>query len=371
MRTTPFSCLASRLFARAAGALALLAVAAAPGTATAAPYFQGKTISILVGFGAGGGVDLNARIVAAYLGKHIAGNPTVIVKNMPGGSSTKMHNYLYEVAKGDGETIAYGPWFAVSQILKQPGIRFKYENFTLLGAWNTGSFIMYARKDIVPGGLKDPVQILHAKGLKVGGQNPFNSFDLRMRLSLALFGVPYIYVSGYHGSSNIRPAILRGEVNIGIDSTSGWNSVVKPTMVETGHVVPLWSFPVQDEHGHWVQSPSAFGIPNVIEIYKRAFHKAPSGDNWRLLELVLKLTGTASQLLLGPPHMNPVAAAEISKGWVAMAQSKNFLADYHKRFGNEPTIISKQATDEVMGLLGHMDPHLKALLKAEVESGMK
>jgi putative tricarboxylic transport membrane protein len=371
MHRTIRSSFVSRGAAYLAGAIALLAVAAAPSAAPAAPYFQGKTISVLVGFGAGGGVDLNARILANYLGKFIPGNPTVIVKNMPGGSSTKMHNYLYEVAKGDGETIAYGPWFAVSQILEQPGIRFRYEGFTLLGAWNTGTYIMYARKDLVPGGIKDPVQILKAKDLKVGGQNPFNSFDLRMRLSLEMFGLPYVYVSGYRGSSDIRPAILKGEANIGIDSVSGWKSVVEPTMVEPGKVVPLWSFPDKDENGNYHQSDSAFGIPNIIDVYKRAFGKEPSGPKWELLDLVLTLTGTASQLLLGPPKMNEEAAAEIRKGFYAMATNKEFLADYQKRFGNEPVTVSKQATDKVMDLLRNIDPNLKALLKAHVESGMK
>ena len=347
------------------------AVSAAPDARAADPYFKDKTISVLVGFGAGGGVDLNARIIAQYLGGFIPGNPSVIVKNMEGGSSTKMHNYLFEVAKGDGETIAYGPWFAVSQILDAPGIRYRYEGFSLLGAWTTGTYIMYARKDVVPGGLDDPKAILKAQGLKVGGQNPFNSFDLRMRLSLELFGLPYTYIPGYRGSSDIRPAIMRGEANVGVDSTSGYRSVVEPTMVKPGIVLPLWSYPEKDSSGKYGQSSSAPEVPNIIEVYKRSFGKEPSGDKWRLLDLVLTLTGTASQLVLGPPKMNAAAAADIRKGFYALAADPTFLADYAKRFGDKPQAVPREAADKVMEILKTIDPKTKQLLKEHVESGQK
>ena len=71
----------------------------------AAPYYQGKVITIIVGFSPGGGYDRLSRILAKHLPRHIPGNPTVIVQNMPGASSILAANYLYKVVKPDGLTI--------------------------------------------------------------------------------------------------------------------------------------------------------------------------------------------------------------------------------------------------------------------------
>src|SRR6185369_17647300 len=68
------------------------------------PNFKGKTVRIVIGTATGGGVDLYARLIAQFLGKHLAGEPVVLVQNMPGGSSLVAANYVYNTAKPDGLT---------------------------------------------------------------------------------------------------------------------------------------------------------------------------------------------------------------------------------------------------------------------------
>src|SRR5919201_6118109 len=85
--------------------LALLACAALSLNAAAQPNFSGKTITIVVGYKPGGGYDATARMIARHLPQHIAGKPTVIVQNMPGGNSIIAANHIYNVAKPDGLTI--------------------------------------------------------------------------------------------------------------------------------------------------------------------------------------------------------------------------------------------------------------------------
>jgi hypothetical protein len=89
-------------------AVALLAGLALPLHARAdavADFYKGRTVNLIVGYGPGGGYDLFARLMARHLGRHIPGNPAVVVQNMPDAGSLRATNYLYTVASRDGATI--------------------------------------------------------------------------------------------------------------------------------------------------------------------------------------------------------------------------------------------------------------------------
>ncbi len=348
-----------------------MAVFIAPAAEAADPYFAGKTVSLLVGFDAGGGVDLTARMFAKYVGKHIPGNPTVIVKNMPGGSSMKAHNYIFESAKGDGETLFYGPWFPASQILKAPGVRFNYAGFQMVAAFSTSGFMVYGRNDIVPGGLKKSSDIVNAKSLKFAGQNPFNVFDLLGTLSIELFGVHYDYVTGYRGSAAIRSSMMKNETNIGVDSASGLNSVVKDTMIKPGITRVLWGFPAQDDNGKWVRNDTLKEYPSVVEVYRDAFGKDPSGPKWDVLKLTIDLYANFSQLVLAPPSTKPAVIADLSKGFYDTMQDEAFQTDFDKRFGYKVAALKRPAAEKIIQSLNSLDPAVVAALKAHVEAGRK
>jgi putative tricarboxylic transport membrane protein len=358
-----------RLGAICAATVLSVAVAAAP--ASADDYFAGKSVSLLVGFDAGGGVDLTARMFSKYVGKHIPGNPSVIVKNMPGGSSMKAHNYVFESAKGDGQTLFYGPWFPASQILKAPGVRFTYPGFAMVAAFSTSGFMVFARNDIVPGGLKSPADILKAKDLKFSGQNPFNVFDLLGTLSIELFDVHYSYVTGYRGSAAIRSAMMKNETNIGVDSASGLNSVVKDTMIKPGIARVLWGFPAQDESGNWVRNDTLKEYPNVVEVYQDTFHKAPSGPAWDVLKLTIDLYANFSQLVLAPPSIKPEILADLSKGFYDTMADEAFQSEFEKRFGYRVSALKRPAAEKIIQSLKSLDPKVIAALKAHVDAGRK
>ena len=101
----------------------------------AAPYYEGKTIRIIVGTSPGGGYDTYTRVLARHFGKHIPGNPTIIVDNMPGAGGLVSANYLFRVAKPDGLTIGHfvGGQF-LQQLLGRPGIEFDALTFEYVGA---------------------------------------------------------------------------------------------------------------------------------------------------------------------------------------------------------------------------------------------
>jgi tripartite-type tricarboxylate transporter receptor subunit TctC len=132
-------------------ALAIVMAATAGGPAAAQPvadFYRGKTVNILIGVGVGGEYDLQARLVARHLGKHIPGNPKVVPQNMTGASGIKMTNYLYTQATRDGTYIGMSQnAFPAAQAVGSPGIQFDAAKFAWLGTiapvnetmtvWNT------------------------------------------------------------------------------------------------------------------------------------------------------------------------------------------------------------------------------------------
>src|SRR5262245_4722703 len=123
--------------------------------------YVGKRLTVIVGVEAGGTIDTLARTFAAQLRKHIPGNPTIVVQNMPGAGSTIATNHVYERAAPDGLTILYNSWDPLAQALGDQLLRARYDRFEYLGG--TGDIrVNYARTDTVPGGIKAPRRLVKA-----------------------------------------------------------------------------------------------------------------------------------------------------------------------------------------------------------------
>jgi tripartite-type tricarboxylate transporter receptor subunit TctC len=357
---------------RAIAVAAVSAVLITVGHAYAAdPYFKGKTVNLIVGFEAGGGVDLTARTFAEYLGKFVPGNPTFVVQNMPGASSMKAHNFIYEAAKADGLNLLYSPWFPVTQILSQPGANFKYQGYALVGAFRSSGFLIYARNDIVPGGVTRSADILKAPSLKFAGQNPFNTYDLLGRLSLELLNVRYSYVTGYRGAAGIRASLMKNETNIGVDSVSGYRSGIEDTMVKTGMVRPMWAFHELGPDGKWIKNPHLPEAPSITEVYRDAYGKEPSGIEWDTLDLAVKFYASIAQLVAAPPKTPAAAVDDLSKGFYATMDDKAFQAEFTKRFGYAALPTKREDARKTMDALKDIEPRLVARFKAHIESGEK
>ena len=121
---------------------ALLLAAGGAGAQTAEQFFARKTITITIGYTAGGSYDLYGRMVARHLGKHIPGQPTVIAQNMPGAGSLKAANYLYEVAPKDGTALGViVESAALEQALANPGVQYDAAKFAYIGRVATSNNI--------------------------------------------------------------------------------------------------------------------------------------------------------------------------------------------------------------------------------------
>jgi tripartite-type tricarboxylate transporter receptor subunit TctC len=186
-----------------------------------ADFYRGKTINVLIGVGAGGEYDLQARLVARHIGKHIPGNPTVVAQNMTGAGGLKMLNYLYGVAPKDGTQIGMiQNAFPALQAVGHPGVQFDAGKMNWLGT-------------IAP--VVETMAVWHTTGIK-------SIDDLRKRETVAgasargaityfypammneLLGTKFKIVTGYPGGNAINLAMERGEVEARNNTWSSWKA---------------------------------------------------------------------------------------------------------------------------------------------------
>jgi tripartite-type tricarboxylate transporter receptor subunit TctC len=215
-----------RLFALIAG-IALL------GAPPALAQYEGKTITIVVGFKTGGGYDRTARILARYLPKYLPGKPTVIVQNMPGANSIIAANHVYSVAKPDGLTLGtFNRNLVLGQLTSVSGVKFDMTKFAWIGSAATESTILAIRSDL-PYKSFDEMR-KSGKTVVIGATGPgANTYDFPLLLK-DLLGVDLKIVSGYSSSSDIMLAVERKEV----DGRAGSYSSLQ-TFIERGTVRPL------------------------------------------------------------------------------------------------------------------------------------
>src|SRR6266850_5616045 len=199
-------------------------VAAIPlvGFAQSSPY-AGKTVTIIVGYKAGGGYDATARLLARHLPKHIPGKPTIIVQNMPGANSMIAANHVYNVAKPDGLTIGtFNRNLPVAQLTKVDGVKYDMTKFAWIGSAASECTILALRSDLP---YKSVEELKKAKEpLVIGATGPgANTYDFPLLLKEFL-GLNLKIVTGYQSSADIMLAIERKEV----DGRAGSYTSIKP-----------------------------------------------------------------------------------------------------------------------------------------------
>ncbi|MGH6691056.1 MAG: Bug family tripartite tricarboxylate transporter substrate binding protein [Gammaproteobacteria bacterium] len=187
----------------------------------AADVYRGKTVSIIVGSGAGGGFDTTARLVARHIGRHIPGNPTVIVVNMPGGGGLVAANHVFSAASKDGTVIGL---FHEAQMMNQltggEGVNFDLRAFNWLGSSYDDPNVCIVRADAPVTAFQQ--MIGRAVPIAVGGTGPgSNTYDAP-RVLAAATGASLKAVSGYPTTSDARIGVERGEIH---GMCLGWESV--------------------------------------------------------------------------------------------------------------------------------------------------
>jgi tripartite-type tricarboxylate transporter receptor subunit TctC len=188
--------------------LSLIALSSAQADAVS-DFFTGKSISLIISTGVGGGVDTNARLVAKHLGNHIPGNPSVTPKNMTGAGHLQATNYLYAQAPRDGTSLgAILPAFVGYQVLDGRGAQYDARNFNYLGSSDVENANLYTSSSQ---GIKSIEQI-KTREVLMGATGAGSYTMLYPTLLNNVLGYKFKIVSGYKSTNEIHLAMERGEV---------------------------------------------------------------------------------------------------------------------------------------------------------------
>lgn len=176
-----------------------------------APFYQGKNITLIVGSGAGTAYDMYARLLGNYIGKYIPGNPAVVVQNMPAAGGLVAANFVYDVAKPDGLTIAsINPAHYFNQIQGNKEVKFDWTKFTWLASSDKSEHMLYMRADTPYKTMQDIRKATEPPKCGATGTGTSGHYIPRM-LEEAL-GTKFTIVTGYAGGNEIDLATERNEV---------------------------------------------------------------------------------------------------------------------------------------------------------------
>ena len=209
----------NRMLVAAFAAVAMLYAGA--GHAADANYFRGKTMKIVVPYGPGGTYDQYSQIFAEYLGRHVPGEPTVIVQHMPGAGGVNAMNWAYNVMPKDGlNMITPLDNSVVNQLMRPEKMRYDARNFIWVGTTNQTNLVMAVRSDSGIKTWKDMV----GKEL-IGSSSGQDTSFIGSNLANGLLGTKIRVISGYKGSKAALFAIEQGESQLAMYNWLAWNSV--------------------------------------------------------------------------------------------------------------------------------------------------
>jgi tripartite-type tricarboxylate transporter receptor subunit TctC len=177
---------------------------------TVADFYSGKQIALVIGYGAGGGYDLYARMLGRFIGAHIPGHPTIVPQNMPGAGSRSAANWLYRVAPQDGTVIAcLGQATPTDQALGQPGVQFDAGKFNWIGNLSLVNNFLFVS---AASGVTTFAQA-KTKQLAIGATGASSPSVLYPQVSNNLLGSKFKIIAGYPGGGDINIAIERHELD--------------------------------------------------------------------------------------------------------------------------------------------------------------
>lgn len=176
---------------------------------------QGRRMRMIVSYNPGGGYDVYSRVIARHLPRYLPGKPSVIVQNMPGGGSAIGANYLYRIAPRDGSVVGiFSPTRVLSQVIGVPGFEFESEKFNWLAAGNISDVLTcFATAAAGVKNLDDAIK--RKQPLIVGTTGAGSTTHTWARAYREILGANFKVVAGYPGSTGIRAAMERGELDAG------------------------------------------------------------------------------------------------------------------------------------------------------------
>ncbi len=336
--------------------------------ARAADFYAGKTLTVMVNFTAGGPTDVEARLMARHLGRHIAGAPAVVVRNMGGAGGVIGVNWLGEIAPADGLTLGYLTGAASKSAIGESGIRVDLAKFAFV-AGGPGISVTYIRTDTPPG-IKTPADIMKSGAFWAGGLAPDADKDVRERMELDMLGLKYHYISNYPGSAEARLALERSEIQMFPESMPTYRASIEPNLVKPGTAIPVWYDPLDDGE-KFIQSPDADGIaarmyPDFLKEMKGAL---PTGDLWDAWRLINSVGTVFLRVLAMPPNTPHEAVAAIQAALVQMVDDPAYRSEAMTAIKFVPRYVVDDRTETLYRAMLSPEPRLKHFIHDYVAAG--
>jgi tripartite-type tricarboxylate transporter receptor subunit TctC len=326
--------------------LALALNAALPAQADeVAEFYKGKRVNLIVSYGPGGGYDVYARVLARHIGRHIPGNPSIVVQNMPGAGSLRGANYIYNVAPKDGTVFGtFARNMPMLGLVKTgQNIQFDPMKFTWLGSSSSlqnDAYVMILRRDAKVQSIEDARRAGGAQ-IILGSTAEGTSSDAMAVLLREWLGFNVKVIPGYTDSGVLYLAMERGEVD---GRTSGLSSV-------------------RSNKPEWLK-PKGFG--RVMVVFGRAtrfpeFPDAPTArelarnvEDRNLIE-ILEMPYALSRPYAAPPDVPPERARALQNAFMATHKDPAYLADAEK-VGIEVSPIDSDAIRKLIEQIGRTPP---------------
>jgi len=329
-------------------------------------HYAGDTVTLIMGLDASAGGTTVGRLLAKHLELTLEGNPTVIVKNMPGASMMNAHLFVLLKAPKDGSTVYYGPRSSLGELLQFPGHSFEYSQFTVLGGVQLAPLVTYVRKDMLEGGIQTPADALRADGLVFGGISAQHGRMIASTMGLDLIGAQYHFVGGYPGSGKIRAAVLSGEVNMATDAAHAYLNEVVPTLEQQGLNAPLFSLPLLTEEGELVKSSLVPDIPTINELYEEIHGAPPSGVNWDAIQTMIEIDQTMQHVFLGPPGMDTEAVETFRAAIGPATMTDAFAEEANRILSYVPDAVSAERATEILNATADVTPEVRTFIEDQI-----
>jgi tripartite-type tricarboxylate transporter receptor subunit TctC len=314
-------------------------------------FFEGKTARILVGFSPGGSYDLWARLIARHMGKHIPGNPNFLVQNMTGGGSMVAANYVYNVAKPDGLTMAVvTPGLYVEQLSGRKEVQFDWPKFTWIGSPERTDRIFYIRADTPYKTLEDLRKA--AEPPKCGSTGVGTASYYWPRLLGEMFGFKLNIVPGYQGSSDVNLAIEKGEMHCwGGTLQAFFGSEPGRTWAKTGFVRVL-THGGRKRHAHLPDSATVWELMDK--------HSVPEAT--RQLAKVLLSPDEMGRPFFGPAGIPADRVKLLREAFAKVLTDPDVVAEAQKK-GLDPNFVSGEELEGIIKDLVALPPDVITRMK--------
>jgi tripartite-type tricarboxylate transporter receptor subunit TctC len=302
-----------------------------------APFYQGKTLTVINGNEPGGTADQRMRAVLPFFKKHIPGAPTVVAEYMPGGGGRKVANHIYSAARPDGLTMAFPPGsFVTYAIFKETGVNYEVQKLIFVGSPESATqYVFLTRKEA---GLPSLEKLRTATGVRIGAQSVGHTIYIVGRLFAHVLRLKDPkFITGYSGPE-LDLVLTRGEID---GRANIPDTILKrsPEFIKKGTVDfhAILEIPKGDKHSQFKH------LPELSDI-------APTDLDRQVLTLFRSLRLVGSPFVL-PPGTPKERVEVLREAFRKIIADPEFRSEFNKLVGDDPTPLTGEAMEKAINEL--------------------